>query len=55
MGGAPGANYASNYQNVGGIIVPMSRRIHAYDTAGQKIDDPFLVSIDFRSIAWRTD
>ncbi|MGF6756635.1 hypothetical protein [Paraburkholderia sp. GAS42] len=55
MGGAPAANYASNYQNVGGIIVPMSRRVYAHDTAGQKIDDPLLVSIDFRSVAWRTD
>jgi hypothetical protein len=55
MGGATGANYASNYHNVDGILVPMSRRVYAYDAAGQKIDDPLLVSIDFRSIAWRTD
>jgi len=55
LGGATGANYASNYQNVGGIMVPMSRRVYAYNAAGQKIDEPLLVSIDFHSLTWRTD
>lgn len=55
LGGATGANYASNYHNVGGILVPMSRRVYAYDASGKKIDAPLLVSIDFCSIAWRTD
>jgi hypothetical protein len=55
MGGAPGANYASNYRNVAGIMVPTSRRVFAYDEAGQKINDPLLVSIDIHDIAWRMD
>jgi hypothetical protein len=55
MGGATGANYASNYRDVGGILVPMSRRVYARDAADRKIDEPLLVSIDFHSIAWRTD
>ena len=55
MGGAQGANYASNYRNVNGIMVPMSRRIFAYDEAGQKIDEPLLVSIDFRSIEFHPE
>lgn len=54
MGGARGANYASNYHYVGGIMMPMTRRVFAYDDAAQKIDDPLLVSIDFREIAWQT-
>lgn len=50
MGGATGANYASNYRDCGGIVVPMSRRVYAYDAAGQKQDEPLLVSIDIESI-----
>ncbi|CAE6808068.1 hypothetical protein [Paraburkholderia haematera] len=53
MGGARGANYASNYRDVGGIMIPMSRRVFAYDDTGRKIDDPLLVSIDFHDVAWR--
>ena len=54
MGGARGANYASNYRNVRGVMVPMSRRVYAYDDAGQKIDEPLLVSIEFRQIDFQT-
>jgi hypothetical protein len=55
MGGAQGANYASNYRTVNGIVVPMSRRVFAYDDARKKVDEPLLVSIDFRSIAFHTE
>ncbi|VWB60693.1 hypothetical protein BLA23254_02805 [Burkholderia lata] len=55
MDGAPGANYASNYQEINGVIVPMSRRVFAYDGAGQKVDEPLLVSIDFRRIDFHTE
>ncbi|PCE33244.1 hypothetical protein [Burkholderia ubonensis] len=55
MGGARGANYASSYRNVCGVMVPMSRRVFAYDEATQKIDEPLLVSIDFRSIDFHTE
>ncbi len=50
MGGAQGANYASNYRDVRGVMVPMSRRVFAYDDARRKVDEPLLVSIDFRDI-----
>ncbi|MDH4612443.1 hypothetical protein [Pseudomonas sp. BN102] len=53
--GATGASFASNYQDIDGIIVPMSRRVFAYDAAGMKVDSPLLVSIDFHSVAWRKD
>jgi hypothetical protein len=55
MGGARGANYASDYRNVCGVMVPMSRRVFAYDDAGRKVDEPLLVSIDFRSIDFHTE
>jgi hypothetical protein len=55
MGAAPGANYASNYRNAGGVVVPMSRRVFAYDEAGRKVDEPLLVSIDFRNIAFQSE
>jgi len=54
MDGARGANYASNYRNINGIMVPMSRRVFAYDETGQKIDEPLLVSIDFRQIQFHS-
>ncbi|WP_321878102.1 hypothetical protein [Paraburkholderia bannensis] len=50
MGGAQGANYASNYRNVRGIIVPMSRRVYAYDEQRRKVEEPLLVTIDMRSV-----
>jgi hypothetical protein len=55
MGGAQGANYASNYRNVNGVMVPMTRRVFAYDDARRKIDEPLLVSIDFRNVEFRTE
>jgi hypothetical protein len=55
MGGACGANYAAEYRNVEGIMMPMSRRVFAYDASGRKVDEPLLVSIDFQDIAWRKD
>lgn len=55
MGGASGANYASNYRDVGGIVVPMSRRVFAYDNSGRKVDEPLLVSIDFHDIGWHRE
>jgi hypothetical protein len=55
MGGAPGANYASNYRNVRGVMVPMSRRVFAYDEARRKVDEPLLVSIDFRRIDFHAE
>jgi hypothetical protein len=46
LGGATGANYALNYREFQGIMVPSARRIFAYDDKCQKIPEPLLVSID---------
>jgi hypothetical protein len=51
MGGATGANYASNYQDCDGIMVPMTRRVFARDSDGQKIDEPLLVAIDIATVS----
>ncbi|WP_322045573.1 hypothetical protein [Paraburkholderia sp. J67] len=50
MGGAPGANYASDYRNMSGIMVPMSRRVYAFDAERRRIEEPLLVTIDLQSV-----
>ena len=50
LGGAQGANYASEYRAVGGVMVPTRRRVFAYDDARQKVAEPVLVSIDLSDI-----
>jgi hypothetical protein len=52
LGGATGANYASNYRNVDGIIFPTTRRVFAYDAAQNKVPDPLLVAIDMGEITF---
>jgi hypothetical protein len=52
LGGATGANYPSDYRDVQGIMMPMRRRIYAYDDARQMIPDPVLVSLDFRQLTF---
>ena len=52
MGGASGLNYAAEYCNVDGIVVPMKRRVYASDANKQKIPDPVLVAIDIRDISF---
>ena len=52
LGGATGANYASNYRTVDGIVVPTARRIYAYDGTQNKVPDPLLVAIDMGEIAF---
>ena len=47
LGGATGANYPSDYQDVQGLKMPGKRRIFAYDEAGEKVPEPLLVSLDF--------
>jgi hypothetical protein len=53
IGGATGANYAFDYREFGGIKVPMSRRIYAYDPARRKVPEPLLVSIDITIVTFR--
>ena len=53
LGGAQGANYASEYRVVDGITVPIQRRVFAYDDARQKVPEPVLVSIDLSEIHFK--
>jgi hypothetical protein len=55
MGGASGLNYAADYRNVDGIMVPTKRRVYSADANRQKIPEPVLVAIDIREIAFSTD
>jgi hypothetical protein len=50
--GARGVNYASDYRDVDGILVPTTRRVYAYDDRKNRISAPLLVSIDFGDIAF---
>jgi hypothetical protein len=50
LGGATGLNYASEYRNVDGIIVPTKRRVYAYEGNYQLVKEPLLVAIDFGEI-----
>ena len=50
LGGATGLNYASDYRDVDGIIVPTKRRIYAYEGDYQLVKEPLLVAIDMAEI-----
>ena len=50
LGGATGLNFASDYEDVGGIIVPMKRRVYAYEGDYQLVKEPLLVAIDFSNV-----
>ena len=52
LGGAAGLNYATDYRDVDGIVVPMKRRVYAPDANKQKIPEPVLVAIDIRDISF---
>jgi hypothetical protein len=52
LGGSAGLNYAADYRNVDGIVVPTKRRVYSPDAHRQKIPDPVLVSIDISDIAF---
>lgn len=53
LAGASGLNYASDYLNVDGIVVPTKRRVYAADANKQKIPEPVLVAIDIRDISFQ--
>jgi hypothetical protein len=55
IGGARGLNYAYDYRQVDGIMVPTTRRVVAFDDDKRKIPDPVLVAIDIRDIAFGSD
>jgi len=50
LGGATGLNYASDYRDVNGIIVPTKRRIYAWEGDYQLVKEPLLVAIDMGEI-----
>jgi hypothetical protein len=50
LGGATGLNYASEYRDVGGIVIPTKRRIYAYEGDYQPVWNPLLVRIDMGKI-----
>lgn len=53
LGGATGANYASGYQNINGIMIASDRKIFAYQGNDHDvIKDPLLVSIEMSSISF---
>lgn len=50
LGGATGLNYALEYRDIDGIIIPTKRRIYAYEGDYQPVWDPLLVGIDMGEI-----
>jgi hypothetical protein len=50
LGGATGLNYASDYRDVDGIMVPTKRRVYAYEGDYQLVQEPLLVKIDMGEI-----
>lgn len=50
LGGATGLNYASDYRDVNGIMVPTKRRVYAYEGDYQLVKEPLLVAIDMGAI-----
>lgn len=50
LGGATGLNYASDYRDVDGIIIPTKRRIYAYEGDYELVPEPLLVKIDMGEV-----
>ncbi len=50
LGGATGLNYAFDYRDVDGIIVPTKRRVYAYEGDYQLVKEPLLVAIDMGEV-----
>jgi hypothetical protein len=43
-------NYASDYRDVDGIIVPTKRRVYAYEGDYPLVKEPLLVAIDMDEV-----
>ena len=52
LGGAQGVNYAYDYRDFDGIMVPTTRRVFSYDAAKRKIPGLPLVAIDIKDVAF---
>jgi hypothetical protein len=50
LGGATGLNYASDYQEVGGLLFPTKRRVYAYQGDYELVPEPLLVAVDITRI-----
>lgn len=50
LNGATGLNYASEYRDVEGIIIPTKRRVYAYEGDYQRVAEPLLVAIDMGEV-----
>jgi hypothetical protein len=53
LGGAPGLNYASDYREVDGIVIPTKRRIYGWEGDYQLVPEPLLIAIDMGEITIR--
>jgi hypothetical protein len=53
LGGAPGLNYATDYREVDGIIIPTKRRIYGWEGDYQLVAEPLLIAIDMVEITVR--
>jgi len=49
-GGSPAAHYVSDFQHVGGIVVPARRMIYVRDEQNRPIPDQLVVSIELSNI-----
>jgi hypothetical protein len=49
LGGSTGLNYAYDYRDVDGIVLPMRRRVYAYKGDFEMVPEPLLVAIDVHS------
>lgn len=52
LGGATGLNYASDYREVDGIMVPAKRRVYGWEGDYQVVKEPLLVAIDMGEITF---
>jgi hypothetical protein len=50
LGGAPGLNYATDYRDVDGIIIPTQRRVYGWQGDYQLVPEPLLIAIDMGEI-----
>ncbi len=53
IGGAPGMLYATDYRDVDGIMIPITRRGYAWQGDYQRVPEPLLVAIDMGEITIR--
>jgi hypothetical protein len=50
LGGATGVNYAADYKEFDGIMVPTTRQIYSYDAEKRKVPDPLLVDLKMSEV-----